>query len=485
MFTLNTLLCYLLGTALCYSTRVSLDYGTFQGIHDPQSSTISYLNIPYAKPPIGPLRFAPPQKPNNYLGVQNAAVYGNGCIQNPTSGGNNGTGLTISEDCLNLNVYKSASSKTLLPVVVYVVGGGFNSGYAANPYYNGKSILSKIQSDIIIVTFNYRVGAFGFLSSKELQEHGYLNAGLLDQVMVFKWVKQYISLFGGDPNLITAFGQSAGAISIGTLMTGTGLDLFDKAIMHSGGPAFTLKHPVENQKSFDDVVNSLNCTVDTVTCLQTGNPQSLYTLTESFQFFPVMDGKLIRKQPLSNILSGNFRQIPVMLNNVLDEGNIFMQPIVKSPNYVTPVEQQAFYFLNSSAITELKSLYPPTTEYSFQSVGDAYGDLGFQCPTLLMGQVMEKSYKSVFTHQSAFLPAPPGVGIAHGSDIPFTWFYEPKLTEQEKSISKFVGTSWTNFVLGKLDWQAYNGTMATIDQEIGTADDNHRIEKCEFWKEAV
>ncbi|KAJ3321887.1 hypothetical protein HDV06_003753 [Boothiomyces sp. JEL0866] len=482
MFSILSGFCYLFGSSFC-STLVSLDYGTFRGISD--ASTVSFLNIPYAKPPVGQLRFAPPQEPDYLSGIQDATTFGSGCVQNPISGGNNGTNLVISEDCLNLNVYKSTQSKRLVPVVVYVVGGGFNSGYAANPYYDGKSILSNIQSDLVIVTFNYRVGAFGFLSSKELQSKGFLNPGLLDQVMVFKWVKKYISLFGGDPNQITAFGQSAGAISIGTLLTTS--DLFDQAIMHSGGPPYLLKQPADNQQYFESIASTLKCNNNTVACLQQVDPLELYLATQSFQFFPVLDGSLIHEQPLSKMLSGRFKQMPVMLNNVLDEGNIFMQPVVKSPAYVTLVEKQVFFFLNSSSIGQLQTIYPPNASFSFQSVGDAYGDLGFQCPTLLVADMLKQQqvYKSVFTHQSVYLPAPPGVGIAHGSDIPFTWYYEPKLTDNEKKIARFIGTSWTDFVLGKLDWPAYNGTMVDINTNITQTLDNSRISKCEFWQTVV
>jgi carboxylesterase type B len=151
---------------------VSLDYGDFLGLST--ATTINYLGIPYAKPPVGDLRFNPPQAPS-YLGSQSAKEYGNSCLQVDQT-----FNLTLSEDCLNLNVYapSHATPESNLPVMVYIYGGGFTVGSSAIPLYDGKFIIDA-GGDVIVVTINYRVGVFGFLSASQSTS----NAGLLDQKM--------------------------------------------------------------------------------------------------------------------------------------------------------------------------------------------------------------------------------------------------------------------------------------------------------------
>ncbi|RZB38724.1 COesterase and/or Abhydrolase 3 domain containing protein, partial [Asbolus verrucosus] len=166
---------------------------------------IAYKGIPYAEPPTGNLRFEPPVPKRNWKFVLDAKKEGDICVQ----------GLPLvhgSEDCLFINVYvpkMSQSNNQLLPTMVYIHGGGFTNGFSTYKKYGPDYLLEK---DVVVVTFNYRLGIFGFLSTGDLVAPG--NNGLKDQVLALKWVRDNIKSFGGDPNHVTIFGESAGAASV-------------------------------------------------------------------------------------------------------------------------------------------------------------------------------------------------------------------------------------------------------------------------------
>lgn len=191
-------------------TLVHLDYGTVRGVTSFSGRSRTFHNIPYAAAPIGNLRFRPPQPPKPFRGIYDPSVAGNACMVS--------TSLLInfkarpSEDCLNLNIISppSAEAGDDLPVIVYVYGGGFTDGYANFPWIRGAKNIIEKEHNVIIVTVNYRVGAFGLMPSRELETEGSLNAGLHDLVAAFKWVRKNIAKFGGDPRSVTAMGLSSG-----------------------------------------------------------------------------------------------------------------------------------------------------------------------------------------------------------------------------------------------------------------------------------
>ncbi len=202
----------------------------------------AYLGIPYAAPPVGDLRWRPPQPAAHWAGVRKADHFGTSCMQNET-----GSRLPwteefmtqgpIGEDCLFLNVWTAAGSPDAsLPVMFWIYGGGFNEGSSSVAVYDGTALARK---DVVVVSVNYRVGALGFLVHPELTHesahHSSGNYGLLDQIAALRWVRDNISAFGGDPERVTIFGQSAGALSVADLMRSPlAKGLFARAIAESG-----------------------------------------------------------------------------------------------------------------------------------------------------------------------------------------------------------------------------------------------------------
>ncbi|KAI8896260.1 Alpha/Beta hydrolase protein [Globomyces pollinis-pini] len=481
-------------------TLVQLDYGAFQGVQD--QSSRSFLNIPFAAAPLGKLRFAPPQPPVTVNGTQDATKFGNGCIQNIRSGFLNGTGLTPSEDCLNLNVFvpKRAKRYSKLPVVVFIHGGGFDSGYSASAYYDGRNIIGNVADDVILVTFNYRVGVFGFLASNELASKGYLNAGLLDQVAVFKWVRKYIAKFGGDPTKVTAFGQSAGAISIGVHLTAQqgSNTLFDRAVLHSGGVPLIAMLPSQQQPTFNKIAAGVNCsnsTIGVIECLQNVDASVLYQTVSPLriQFNPVIDFTYVNAQPISNLLAGKFQKIPLMVNNVADEGTWFTAPVVTNPAIIVPFEKQLLPFLNDQEFSQLQSLYPPASyNVAFQAAGDVFGDVGFQMPGFFTAEAYNAAGLTAIKSEFKHIPVKASdnlkaLGVYHGSDLGFTWNYMAVLDSSELEFSKLIAQRWINFAKGiAVDSNCQNGTRVNLALNGSTVvPDIERVEKAKFWKAVI
>src|ERR1700733_14664671 len=218
--------------------------GTLQGVPGKDPSVTVFRGVPYAAPPIGSLRWRAPQPVHAWAGIRHAGSFGNICVQNPLKPGSfyqvefYESPEPMSEDCLYLNVWTAASSASeKRPVMVWLHGGGFVEGSGSLPSFNGESLATQ---GVVIVTINYRLGVFGFLSHPELSQespfHASGNYGMLDQLQALKWVKANIQNFGGDPDNVTIFGQSAGATSVLNLCASPlAKGYFRRAIVQSGG----------------------------------------------------------------------------------------------------------------------------------------------------------------------------------------------------------------------------------------------------------
>ncbi len=221
-------------TACASSPPVRIDTGLLAGVAARDPSITVYKGIPYAAPPVGSLRFQPPQAPAVWSGVRQADRFGALCPQ-PRGGGPAPAGV-MDEDCLTLNIWTGAAAPNeKRPVLVWIYGGGFLNGTGANPEFDGEGLARK---GVIVVTFNYRLGVLGFLATPELSRESRHDAsgnyGLLDDIAALKWVQRNIAAFGGDPAQVTIAGQSAGAGSVGFLsMSPLAKGLFQRSIAES------------------------------------------------------------------------------------------------------------------------------------------------------------------------------------------------------------------------------------------------------------
>lgn len=218
-------------------TRVKIATGTLRG--GEADGVVAFKGIPFAAPPVGPLRWRAPQPAATWTGERDATRYANDCMQLPFPSDAAPLGTPPAEDCLYANVWKPAGAKAKLPVMVWIYGGGFVNGGSSPPTYSGSQLA---KSGIMVVSFNYRLGRFGTFAhpqlTKQNPDHGLLgNYGYLDQIAALKWVQTNIAAFGGDPANVTIIGESAGGMSVHALLTSPlAKGLFQKAVVQSGGP---------------------------------------------------------------------------------------------------------------------------------------------------------------------------------------------------------------------------------------------------------
>src|SRR5712691_9207180 len=225
------------------SDPVQTDSGRVSGV-TLNSGVRAFKGIPFAAPPVGALRWKEPQPPARWDGVRKADTFANVCVQpsQPKRVPNNVAvdlpdSPKMSEDCLFLNVWTAANrANARLPVMVWIYGGAYTEGAGSSPHNDGETLARK---GVVLVTFNYRLGPFGFFSHPELTKESSRNAsgnqGLMDAIATLKWVRSNIASFGGDPNNVTIFGESAGAAMIGGLVgSPVAKGLFQRAIAESG-----------------------------------------------------------------------------------------------------------------------------------------------------------------------------------------------------------------------------------------------------------
>ncbi|KAI0787376.1 carotenoid ester lipase precursor [Fomes fomentarius] len=446
---------------------VQLDQGTFVGTSD--GTTNKFLGIPFGKAPVGNLRFNLPVAVDPYNGTQTVTSYGPGCPQQAfdfpqldslSLAGDavefivNSVYYVISpsaEDCLTLNVIVPAGTKPTakLPVAVWIFGGGFEIG--STDTYDGGVIVSRsieLGEPVIYVSMNYRVSAYGFLSSKEVKEAGVGNLGLQDQRLALRWVQKYISAFGGDPTKVTIWGESAGAISVALHMIANGGNtegLFRGAFMQSGSPIPT-GDLSNGQADYDKLVSQTGCSgaADTLQCLREVPFDNLKQAVDNspgifayqslrLAWLPRADGTFLTDHPQNLVKQGSIANIPFVTGDCDDEGTLFS---LSTTNITTEADLRQYITgnyipeISSADLDSVLTLYPGdiiagspfntgilnAITPQFKRLAAMQGDLVFQAPRrFFLEQTSGKQNTWAFLNKR--LKALPALGSAHGSDI--------------------------------------------------------------------
>jgi para-nitrobenzyl esterase len=314
---------------------VETSAGRLEGVQE--EGLQSFRGIPFAKPPVGTLRFAAPEAPEPWSGVRSARDFGPSAPQTevPLAAS---FGLQVgeqSEDCLTLNVFTPAADGARRPVMVWIHGGAFTIGAGSQPMYDPRPLARR--GDAVLVTTNYRLGALGFL---DLAEHAgeelgaTANAGILDQVAALAWVRDNIEVFGGDPQSVTIFGESAGGMSVGTLLgMPTARGLFHRAIAQSGA-AHRVNRADEAAKVATLWLNELGIgsgsaerlreiPVDAILRAQNRCVATLEWESGGRAFCPGVDGRTLPEHPFDAIRDGLSRHVPVVVGTTRDEWKLF------------------------------------------------------------------------------------------------------------------------------------------------------------------
>ena len=318
---------------------IQLDSGPISG--KVEDGVRVFLGIPFAAPPVGALRWKPPQGVAAWTQVRNAAVFSPSCPQPKQQDDGK-----FSEDCLYLNVWTYAKKHDeRLPVMVWIHGGAFNFGSASQPEYNGRNLAKK---GVVVVTINYRLGPLGFLVhpllSKEYAHGASGNYGLLDQIAALKWVQKNIAAFGGNPDRVTIFGQSAGSRSVSLLMISPlSAGLFHRAIAESGGPIIGSEYlsPAFNgnmanvSKMGQKLTARLGCdkAEDVLAAMRARSAQEWVAAAdcktdlfddEALFYAPVFDGWVLPKNPLAAYSGGQQHDVPIIVGSTLNEGTLYL-----------------------------------------------------------------------------------------------------------------------------------------------------------------
>ncbi|KAK7542929.1 Alpha/Beta hydrolase protein [Phyllosticta citricarpa] len=384
--------------------QVPLNYTTYEGT--PYSNGITaWLGIRFAAPPTGNLRFAAPLDPPVTGGVQAANQHGPYCIATAASP----SVTTTSEDCLFLDVYapSNASLNAKLPVFVYIQGGGFNANSNAN--YNGQGLIAASGHNIVVVTFNYRVGPYGFLAGAEVAAGGSLNNGLKDQLKALRWVQRYITRFGGDPNHVVVGGSSAGAASVSLLLTaysGRNDGLFHATAAESQSFAAMLTNR-ESQYSYDNLVMRTGCASadNTLACLRSLDVADLQTQNTAtpfpgaqkaplYPYGPTIDGDLVPDYTLRLFQEGRFIHVPTIWGDDTNGGSTFAPKTTATLGESNSWLHDQFPPLTLPQIRKLNQLYPVEGTPTFNGTGrywrqlsNVYGDLRYTCPGLSISSI--------------------------------------------------------------------------------------------------
>lgn len=437
-----------------HPAQVEVEEGILQGTIE--NGLRVFKGIPFAAPPIGDLRWKAPQPAEKWKGVKQAMEYAPSPYQvgNPRSG--------KSEDCLYLNVWTPAKSdQEKLPVMVWIYGGGFSVGTTADAVCSGIKLAKK---GVIVVAVAYRVGQLGFLAHPELSAENSNrvsgNYGLLDQIAGIQWVQKNIAAFGGDPNKVTIFGESAGGISVSMLCASPlAKGLFQGAISQSGGsfgPTRPTTYPGENMKTLQQAEADGKSYVQktgfsSIAELRKLPPDSLPMGFGMGSGWPIIDGYVIPDVQHNLYENGNYNDVPVMIGYNSDEGVNFTR--TKSPEeFVAGVQKRYGKFADT-----LLSVYPVGDESISKTARDLNRDAAFGWHTWIWARLQSKTGNSnVFYYYFDQHPDYPedspkhGMGSPHGQEVPYAFMtldtLKPEyLTQSDLDLSETMGAYWTNF----------------------------------------
>jgi para-nitrobenzyl esterase len=484
-------------------TLIHLADGDVQGAVAGQ--TRRFLGIPFAAPPVGALRWRPPMPPTPWQGVLQATAFSRGCAQNSSiqgPGSNN-------EDCLYLNVWTSDPAPTRLrPVMVWFHGGGNQNGSTGDPvpfpgvsgrFYDAQTLVEE--RDVVVVTTNYRVNAFGFFAHAALAgedpAHPFAgNQGLLDQHAALEWVQANIAAFGGNPRRVTIFGESAGSEDVCLhVASPASRGLFRRAISESGGCTTRQPTAAEGAASAEALAAAVGCSGgDELACLRQVPVATLLANLSAGDFGPVVDGGFLPDQPRTLYDSGSYSKVPYLLGSNTDEGTLFF---IGVPSVTTEAEYLAALQTRYGALaSQVAAVYPASAFPTPQAaLARAFGDQILVCTTYDTARRAAAGGARTYLYNFArVIPIPVlqqlGLGAFHGSEIVYVFGSIPPPTPDDGTVGDTVRGYWSRFARrgspngrGALKWPRYRDSTdqrMNLDVEPSVLTGFRRPE-CNFW----
>jgi para-nitrobenzyl esterase len=418
---------------------VSTASGKVRGLH--KDGACHWRGIPYAAPPLGALRFLPPRPPVPWTGERDATRFGALAEQSRDpriammSGVSNK--LALSEDCLVLNVCSPAADGARRPVVVWIHGGGFIMGSGSQPLFNGSSFAAH--HDVVVVTINYRLGLLGLLYLGELAGEPYRhgNVALLDQLAALRWVRENIAAFGGDPARVTVMGESAGAISVASLLgMPAARGLFDRAILQSGASELAPPSRASATAFARGVLAELGVGVaglaDVPAARLVALQEQLVQSRGLGVFTPYVDGETIPRPPTEAVRDGAGVQVPILIGSNQDEWALF--DVVMGPAATSLLKAHLISRLGDDVLRihaarrdaraarrdgadAARARSPDDGAWI-----DVIGDVVFRIPVLRLADAQARHAPVWMYRFDWHSPAFDGrLGAAHALELPFVW----------------------------------------------------------------
>jgi len=439
-----------------------------------------FKGIPFAAPPVGDLRWKPPQPVVAWTGVKTADKFGPQCVQTPYPAGSpyEAEPAPMSEDCLYLNIWTPAGANENRPVMVWIHGGGWTKGAASiakGRVYDGAALASK---GVVVVTVNYRLGALGFLAHPELTaespHHSSGNYAILDHVAALQWVRKNIAAFGGDPANVTIFGESAGSWSVNTLQaTPLAKGLFHKAIGESGArfelnPTFLT--PTLRQAEQSGVALAKAVGANSLKELRSVPAEKLVAVT-SFQTLGNVDGWVLPSDVRTAFAQKKHINVPVLVGSNANEWTTLSDPATFPKTMDDFHKRIEVQFPGLSK--EFDDAYPVKSE---ADTTDAILGLGrdnfFTLEMRTWARMVSAGGLKAFLYQFTHVPPSPNAktwGAYHASEISYVFgnLRNPafKYTETDRSLSEVMSSYWVNFAKtgdpngkGLPAWTAYDAS---------------------------
>ncbi len=418
-----------------------------------------FLGVPYAAPPVGALRWRPPQPAARWAGVRDAIRFAAHCAQPPSPFG----GAAGSEDCLYLNVFAGPARETHgpRPVMVWIHGGGLSTGESDD--YDPSPLVRR---GVVVVTINYRLGLFGFLAHPALADRpggASGNYGLMDQQAALRWVRRNIAGFGGDPRNVTIFGESAGGLSVLSHLASPGAaGLFTRAIVESGAYDLTQASLATAEARGEAFATAAGCASQNAACLRALPVSAILAQTTSTGTQPDIDGLVLTQSIGTALAAGRFNRVPIVNGSNRDEFRLFVA--IQELTDGSPVTAAGYPSAIASALgvpagvaAVIAAQYPLS---AYPSPAIALGALGtdalFACPALTVDQAASR-YVPVFGYEFADENAPqpllPPVsfpyGAAHASELQYlfnlpTAPFPTPLPPVQARLAATMRAYWTN-----------------------------------------
>lgn len=488
---------------------VSTEDGLLRGRPRPGGGA-EFLGIPYAEPPVGPLRWKPPVPVKHWRGVRSATQFGAPCLQPPLGTWNERAAATGRENCLYLNVIVPRwPLKRPLPVMFWIHGGANIGGTGTRPLYNFGTL---VEHGVILVTLDYRLGIFGFLAdpalSRESAHHASGDYGLMDQILALRWVHANIARFGGDPHNITVFGQSAGGTDTGLLMASSARGLFQKAIEESGTPFVPPVAPLaQAERAGAHLVAALGAKPGAPGIAQLRRMPARTLLAKlsalprgSVQYpLPDVDGWVIRRVPLMSFASGHEAPVPLLFGTTTREMN-FPLPL--------SVVRASIRSAAGSLAPQMLALYGfahggqghRDPKYG-SAINQLLADDTFRCPAVLEARWHVAAHHPVYEYEFDH-PLPGHAFAVHSAELPYVFgdfpthgFDGARFSAQDRRLSGLIERYWTNFARtgnpngpGLPPWPAFGHTGRYVkvlaNGRLGYASHIRRAQ-CRLFRQVV